>query len=87
MIHALHSQTHRIRLLSILEQRKTNKSLSYELRKVAVNDIKAAGGCEYTRGVAIQLEDEIDHLLADVEERAGRKNWILRLLQKRLHIE
>ncbi|USW55040.1 Putative polyprenyl synthetase, isoprenoid synthase domain superfamily [Septoria linicola] len=87
LIHALQSTKHRGRLLSILQQRKSGNGVDMEVRKLAVDDIKAAGGMKYTRSVVMKLEKEVEGLIAASEKVAGKTNWILRLLHKRLHIE
>ncbi|KAF7188102.1 Ophiobolin F synthase [Pseudocercospora fuligena] len=87
LIHALRSPDHRLRLLSILEQRKFNGNVPLEVRQMAVKDITAAGGLQSTLEVIVRLQTEIDQLVAKYEEQTRRSNWILRLLRLRLHIE
>ncbi|KAJ5122065.1 hypothetical protein N7448_003196 [Penicillium atrosanguineum] len=74
------------RLLSILQQRKTTGSISVELRKLALQDIVAAGGLTRTKGVILNLQEEVNNLLARFEDRAGERNWIFRLMKKRLEL-
>lgn len=87
LIHALRSSDHRLRLLSILEQRKFNGSVPLEVRQMAVKDITAAGGIQSTLEVIVRLQKEIDQLVTKYEEQTRRTNWILRLLRLRLHVE
>nr|USS30769.1 BFT [Nectria nigrescens] len=88
LIHALRSKSpHRDRLLSILQQRKRYDDLSPEIRKLALDDIKATGGLEYAEKTAIELQEAVSETLTTYEERVGEKNWLLRLAQKRLEIE
>lgn len=77
---------YRGRLLNILQQRKVGNSLSAELRKLALDDITAAGGLEYTKNVILGLQNRLDRSLTQCEERAGESNWILRLMKKRLEL-
>ncbi|KZF21949.1 terpenoid synthase [Xylona heveae TC161] len=87
LIHALASKSlHRGRLLSILQQRKAGNDLSHEIRKLALDDIKAAGGLEHTKSIALELQKTVDKALTNLEEKTGVKNWILRLMQKRLEL-
>ena len=86
LIHALKSKIHRRRLLSILEQRKLGNCLPLEMRKLAVDEIKAANGLLHTRDVVLGLEKAVEDEIARIERGTGRKNWILRLVQKRLRI-
>ncbi|CAG8108433.1 unnamed protein product [Penicillium olsonii] len=86
LIHALSRRGHhRGRLLNILQQRKLGNFLSPELQKLASDDITAAGGLEYTRGVILCLQNTLDESLTHTEEKAG-SNWILRLMKKRLEL-
>ncbi|KAF7186012.1 Ophiobolin F synthase [Pseudocercospora fuligena] len=87
LIHTLQSKSHRSRLLSILQQRKNGNEVPHEVRKLAVKDMRAAGGLSYARDLSSCLEQEVNTVLADLEKQAGKKNWILRLLQARLHID
>ena len=87
MIHALQSKPHHGRLLSILEQRKAGKGVPVEVRKLALHDIKVAGGLQYTRDVVMRLQEAVENKLTEFEEKTGRENWILRLVQKRLEID
>ncbi|KAI1771877.1 isoprenoid synthase domain-containing protein [Hypoxylon cercidicola] len=88
LIHALRSKTaHRGRLLSILQQRKTGNGLSPEVRKLALDDIKATGGLEYAKTTTIGLQEAVNETLSMYEKKVGEKNWLLRLAQKRLEIE
>ncbi|KAI1765276.1 isoprenoid synthase domain-containing protein [Hypoxylon sp. FL1150] len=88
LIHALRSKTsQRARLLSILQQRKTGNDLSPEMRKLALDDIKAAGGLEYAKKTTLGLQDAVNETLTMYEKKVGEKNWLLRLAQKRLEIE
>lgn len=74
------------RLLSVLQQRKITGSISVELRKLALQDIVAAGGLTRTKGVILDLQEKVNKLMAQFEDRAGQKNWILRLMRKRLEL-
>lgn len=86
LIYALKSSQHRGQLLSILQERKVSSSLPKEVRQLALNNIKAAGGLSHARSVVVRLQKAVNDKLAIAEETAGAKNWILRLLQKRLEI-
>ncbi|KKY31328.1 putative geranylgeranyl pyrophosphate synthase [Diaporthe ampelina] len=88
LIHALCSETqHRGRLMSILQRRKTGVELSVDIRKLALNDIKATGGLEYAKNTARDLQEAVSETLSQYEDKVGAKNWIFRLVQKRLEIE
>ncbi|XXH01034.1 hypothetical protein Hte_007385 [Hypoxylon texense] len=88
LIHALRPKSsHRSRLLSILQQRKMGNGLSPEVRKLALDDIKAAGGLEYAKSTTIRLQEAVNESLTMYENKVGEKNWLLRLAQKRLEIE
>lgn len=88
LIHALGSASlQQNYLLSILQQRKVGSELSITVRKLAVDSIKATGGLEYARKTAISLQEAVDETLSQYEDRVGVKNWILRLVQKRLDIQ
>ncbi|KAK6084429.1 polyprenyl synthetase [Seiridium cupressi] len=88
LIHALRSKTpHRGRLMSILQQRKSSADLPLDIRKLALDDIKATGGLEYAKKTAMGLQDSVNETLSQYEDKVGAKNWILRLVQKRLELE
>lgn len=72
--------------MSILQRRKTGAELSVDIRKLALNDIKAAGGLEYAKNTAMDLQEAVNETLSQYEDKVGAKNWILRLVQKRLEI-
>ena len=61
--------------------------LSVEIRKLALDDIKAAGGVEYTRQVVKELQREVEASLSLYEAEVGSKNFILRLVQKKLELD
>jgi ophiobolin F synthase len=88
LIHALRQDgPQRSRLLSILQQRKSDMGLSAEIRKLALDDIKAAGGVEYTRQVVKELQRAVETSLSLYEAEVGSKNFILRLVQKKLELD
>jgi ophiobolin F synthase len=88
LIHALRQDgPQRGRLLSILQQRKSDVGLSAEIRKLALDDIKAAGGVEYTRKVVKDLQRAVETCLSLYEAKLGAKNFILRLVQKKLELD
>ena len=73
--------------MSILQQRKICNGLSLEVRKLALDEIKATGGLEYAKKTAIGLQESVNETLSMYEDKVGQKNWLLRLAQKRLEIE
>lgn len=73
--------------MSILQQRKVRCGLPTTVRKLAVDSIKATGGLEYARKTAVSLQEAVDETLCQYEDRVGAKNWILRLVQKRLDVQ
>lgn len=73
--------------MSILQRRKTGVELSVDIRKLALNDIKATGGLEYAKNTARDLQEAVSETLSQYEDKVGAKNWIFRLVQKRLEIE
>lgn len=69
-----------------MQQRKAGNGLSPEIRRLAVDEIKASGALEYAKSVVVGLQETVDKTLTLFEERMGAKNWILRLVQKRLEL-
>lgn len=70
--------------MSLLQQRKCGNGLCHEMRKLAVDDIKATGGLEYAKKTAMELQESVTETLSMYEDKVGEKNW---LAQKRLEIE
>ncbi|KAI1175872.1 isoprenoid synthase domain-containing protein [Nemania sp. FL0916] len=88
LIYAVKSDSsHRGRLMSILQQRKICNDVSHEVRKVAVDAIKASGGLDFAKKTAIGLQKAIGETLSAYEDKVGEKNWLLRLALKRLEME
>ncbi|KAK8006183.1 fusicoccadiene synthase [Apiospora marii] len=94
LVHALATKSpHQGRLRSILQQRKAMVGgagaggLSYEVRKLALSDIKATGGLESAKKTAMGLQEAINETLTMYEDKVGEKNWLLRLAQKRLEVD
>ncbi|KAM0315332.1 hypothetical protein ACHAPQ_011604 [Fusarium lateritium] len=88
LIHALSTKSpQQGRLMSLLQQRKCGNGLCHEMRKLAVDDIKATGGLEYAKKTAVGLQESVTETLSMYEDKVGEKNWLLRLAQKRLEIE
>lgn len=88
LIHALSAKSiQRGRLLSILQQRKSGVTLSDEVLKMAVDEIRATGGLDYARKIALSLQEAVDTSLSVFETRMSAKNYILRLVQKRLELD
>ncbi|KAJ5908816.1 terpenoid synthase [Penicillium taxi] len=69
----------RSRLLNVLQQRKATNSLSVELRKLALQDIIAAGGLTRTKGIILNLQEETDEEAAGAlkQEKLGGNNGLL----------
>lgn len=74
------------RLASILQQRKAERGLTLELRKLAADEIRSSGALDKVEKVIQGLQQVVDKTLTLYEDRLGAKNWILRLLQKRLEL-
>lgn len=88
LIHTLKTESiHRARLLGLLQQRKTGTPLSDEMLKMGVDALRAAGGIDHAREVAKGLQRAVDQTLSDIERQIGAKNFILRLVQKRLELD
>lgn len=77
----------RARLLNIMQQRKAGQCLSLEVRKWVVAEMESCGALVFARGIVMNLQKSVDDMLSDIEEKMGAKNWILRLVQKRLQLE
>jgi ophiobolin F synthase len=78
------SSRSRSRLLSILQQRKAGCGVSLDVRKLAIRELKASGALRHARDVILALQEELDEVMTGFEREIGSKNWILRLMQKRL---
>lgn len=88
MIHALNSPAlQRGRLLGILQMRKSGAPLSKEILNMAVDEIKATGGLEYARKTAMSLQEKVNSALSYFETQIGTRNYIMRLVQKRLELD
>lgn len=87
LIHALNAKLPSCgRLRNILQLRKTGNGLSPEIRKLALDVIKASGGLDYAKTVVLALQEMVDKTLTHAEQKTGISNWVLRLVQKRLEI-
>ena len=62
-------------------------ALSAEIRKLVLDDIKAAGGVEYTMNVVKELQAAVGTSLSLYEAKLGTKNFILGLVQKKLELD
>ena len=60
--------------------------MSLDLKKLVIKRLEEAGSLEHTKGVLDGLYEELKQELIAVEERAGAKNWILRLMLHRLKV-
>lgn len=88
IIHALNTPSiQRGRLLSILQMRKAGAPLSEEVLKMAVKELREAGGLEYAKKTAESLQESTNAALAYYETEMGARNYILRLVQKRLELD
>lgn len=54
---------------------------------MAVNEIRAAGGLDYARKIAQGLQESTNTALSYFETQMGARNYILRLVQKRLELD
>ncbi|TVY73247.1 Ophiobolin F synthase [Lachnellula suecica] len=88
VIHALEHQEKNgnTELLSILQANKTTTVLSPGMKALAVKQIEKAGSLRFTKSTLDETYEEMQKELCLVEEKAGIKNWILRLLQNRLKV-
>ena len=88
IIHALKFQDERGRteLLSIFRTRKETNSMSPDAKKFVIKRLEEAGSLEYTKGMLDGLHEELKQELGAAEEKAGAKNWILRLMLYRLKV-
>jgi geranylgeranyl pyrophosphate synthase len=88
IIHALKFQDERglTELLSIFQSRKQTNSMSPDLKKLVIKRLEEAGSLDYTKGMLDGLHEELKQELSEVEEKAGGKNWILRLMLYRLKV-
>jgi ophiobolin F synthase len=86
--HALKFQEERgsTELLSIFQSRKQTNSMSSDMKSLVLKRMEEAGSLEYTKGILDKLYKELKQELSAVEERAGGKNWILRLILHRLKV-
>lgn len=88
LIHALRTPSiSRGRLLSILQLRKSGAPLSDEVLEMAVKEIRTAGGLDYAKDVAMGLQEKVNVALATFEAKMGARNYIFRLVQKRLELD
>ncbi|KAJ5641727.1 isoprenoid synthase domain-containing protein [Penicillium lividum] len=87
LIHTLEANTSSsVRLLSILQHCKAGNSLASGLRKLTLDDIKASGGLEYTQSIILGLQEKFNDALGNLEDFSGQRNWIFRLMKKRLEL-
>jgi geranylgeranyl pyrophosphate synthase len=73
-------------LLAMLQSPKQNGGMSVGMKKMFVARLKEAGSLEYTKRILEELHGEIVVELSRIEEMAGTKNWILRLMFHRLKL-
>jgi hypothetical protein len=67
--------------------RKTSSPLSGEVLKMAVDELRAAGGLQYARDTALNLQESVNTALSYFETEMETRNYILRLVQKRLELD
>lgn len=67
--------------------RKSGVPLSEEVLKMAVKEIRAGGGLDYARNIARDLQEKVHAALLYFETTIGLRNYILRLVQKRLELD
>jgi len=73
-------------LRSIFRAANQTNIMPPDVKKFVIKRLDEAGSLEYTKGVLDGLYGELKQELSAVEERAGGKNWILRLMLHRLKV-
>ena len=85
MVYALTKSTANTSVLrSVMATRARNGSLSREMKLVVLNQLKACGSFDATKEMLAMLHKEVEDLIGMVESTTGCKNWVLRLIIRKL---
>lgn len=86
LIHAIQHSSHKLQLLSILQERRAAGKLSFEQKKVVLEHMGRTKSLEYTKSCLDILHDEINRELQVVEKGFAAENYILKLLLEKLGV-
>ena len=88
VIHALSAQenTGSTELLNILQSRSRTNGMSPAMKMLTMKVIEEVGSLKYTKAILADTYEDLKNEQDRVEESAGSKNWILRLLLSQLKI-
>jgi ophiobolin F synthase len=60
--------------------------MTVEMKRLVLKHMEEAGTFDYTRAVLRDLYMKLNACIEGLEQQAGDRNWILRLLLQRLEI-